>query len=91
MYNFFFFVFVLTSHDFVSTAQVPDDEQFVPDFQPDSCEYLSFNIYTLLPCTLDQVQRRQGPLRERIIIHVLFQFLVKSFERTKGTVKQKLV
>lgn len=23
-----------------STAQVPDDEQFVPDFQSDSCEYL---------------------------------------------------
>lgn len=25
-----------------STAQVPDDEQFVPDFQSDSCEYLIF-------------------------------------------------
>lgn len=25
---------------FVFTAQVPDDEQFVPDFQSDSCEYL---------------------------------------------------
>lgn len=23
-----------------STAHVPDDEQFVPDFQSDSCEYL---------------------------------------------------
>lgn len=24
----------------LSTAQVPDDEQFVPDFQSESCEYL---------------------------------------------------
>lgn len=28
------------SFSYVFTAQVPDDEQFVPDFQSDSCEYL---------------------------------------------------
>lgn len=29
-----------------SVAQVPDDEQFVPDFQSDNCKYLFLNIYT---------------------------------------------
>lgn len=41
---------------FSSTAQVPDDEQFVPDFQPDSCEYLRCIIYTPLLYTLNKVQ-----------------------------------
>lgn len=34
----FFFFHVTFSCIF--TAQVPDDEQFVPDFQSDSCKYL---------------------------------------------------
>lgn len=45
--------FYIRISGFVSTAQVPDDEQFVPDFQPDSCEYLRFNTPTPLPCTLE--------------------------------------
>lgn len=31
---------------FVFTAQVPDDEQFVPDFQSDSCEYLILHPFS---------------------------------------------
>lgn len=35
--------FIFLTHVTLScifTAQVPDDEQFVPDFQSDSCKYL---------------------------------------------------
>lgn len=32
---------------FLSTAQVPDDEQFVPDFQSENCEYLKiYNLFS---------------------------------------------
>lgn len=70
---------------------MPDDEQFVPDFQPDSCEYLRFNIYTQLPCTLDEIQRRQPPLRELFIIHVLFQVLDKFLRGQSAYSMKKIV
>lgn len=37
---------------FISTAQVPDDEQFVPDFQSDSCEYFSISDCCVCPLKL---------------------------------------
>lgn len=41
----------------LSTAQVPDDEQFVPDFQSENCEYLKIYYLFSLTVYLEVVQR----------------------------------
>lgn len=58
------FLQLCSSLQFLSTAQVPDDEQFVPDFQSENCEYLKIYYLFSLTMYLEVVQT------DLVIIHI---------------------